>query len=453
MHFRQFYLGCLAHASYFIASEGQAVVVDPQRDVEQYLEEAERTGSRIRYILETHLHADFVSGHRELAERTGAEIVFGAAADAELPHRAVSEGDELRVGTVVLRAIETPGHTPESISWLVIAEDRVRVLTGDTLFIGDVGRPDLAGNRGYTSEEMAGLLYDSLHQKLLTLPDDVEVWPAHGAGSACGKNISTERWSTIGAQRRTNYALQAMPRDAFVSMLTTDLPPAPAYFPMDAAINRRGARPLHEVKPATLSADEVHAEIERGAVVLDVRDAFAFGTSHIPGSINIGLRGQYASWAGTLLGAADRLVIVASGEEEAEEAVMRLARVGLENVIGSLDGGIAAWCASGRAAETLPQIDINELRDRLGQINVLDVRRRAEFGGGHVPDAVNVPLDELDQYLETLDPGQPTAVICASGYRSSTAASILRRHAFAAPIFNVIGGTGAWRAAGYETQG
>lgn len=452
MHFKQFYLGCLAHASYFIASDGEAAVVDPQRDVQQYLDEAEQTNSRIRYVIETHLHADFVSGHRELAERTGAEIVFGAEARAELPHRAVRDGDELRVGQVTLRAIETPGHTPESVSWLISGDDEVqRVLTGDTLFIGDVGRPDLAGGRGFTSEQMAGLLYDSIHSKLLALPDEVEVWPAHGAGSACGKNISKERHSTIGLQRRVNYALQPMPREAFVKMMTADLPPAPRYFPMDAEINRRGARPLADVAAPALSVDEFAARIEGGAVVLDVRDAFAFGTAHIRGAINIGLRGQYASWAGTLVAKDDELLIVSAGKPEADEAIMRLARVGLENVAGWLDGGIAAWCASGRAVETLPQIDVEELRTRLPEMNVLDVRRRGEYGGGHVPDAVNVPLDELPQRFEAVDPSKPTAVICEGGYRSSAAASILQRHAFEAPLFNVIGGTGAWVAAGYET--
>ena len=447
MHFRQFYLGCLAHASYFIASNGEAAVVDPQRDVQQYLDEAAATGSRIRWIIETHLHADFVSGHRELAERTGAEIVFGTAANAELPHRAVHDGDELRVGEVVLRALETPGHTPESISWLVSGEDGPRrVLTGDTLFIGDVGRPDLAGSRGYTSEQMAGLLYDSLHGKLLRLDDDVEVWPAHGAGSACGKNISSERSSTIGVQRKVNYALQPMSRDVFIAMMTAELPPAPRYFPMDAEINRRGARPLSELAAHALSADEVAAHMGRGAIVLDVRDAFAFGTAHIRGAINIGLRGQYASWAGTLVSKDDVLVIVASSKEEADEAIMRLARVGLENVTGWLDGGIAAWCESGRDVETLPQIDVEELHSRLGDLNVLDVRRRGEFRDGHVPDAVNVPLDELGDRVSALDPSKPTAVICAGGYRSSAAASILRRHGFT-DLFNVIGGTSAWMAA------
>ena len=453
MHFKQFYLGCLAHASYFIASEGEAVVVDPQRDVQQYLDEAERMGSRIRYVVETHLHADFVSGHRELAERTGAEIVFGAAANAELLHRAVRDGEELRVGRVTLRAMETPGHTPESVSWLVTGDDGIeRVLTGDTLFIGDVGRPDLAGGRGFTPEQMASMLYDSLHQKLLALDDDVEVWPAHGAGSACGKNISKERSSTIGIQRRLNYALQPMPKDAFVKMMTADLPPAPRYFPMDAEINRRGARPLAEVHASPLDAGQFAESLARGGIVLDVRDAFAFGTAHIRGSINIGLRGQYASWAGTLVSKDDRLLIVASGREEADEAIMRLARVGLENVAGWLDGGIAAWCASGREADTLPQIDVAELQTRLPEMNVLDVRRRGEYGGGHVPRAVNIPLDELAERLEAVDRSKATAIICGSGYRSSAAASILRRGTFDAPLFNVTGGTSAWVAAGFETE-
>jgi len=450
MHFRQFYLGCLAHASYFIASDGEAAVVDPQRDVQQYLDEAERQQARIRWIVETHLHADFVSGHRELAEKTGAEIVFGAAANAEFPHHAVHDGDELRVGRVVLRALETPGHTPESISWLVIdtevSSEPQKVLTGDTLFIGDVGRPDLAGSRGYTAQQMAGLLYDSLHGKLLALDDTVEVWPAHGAGSACGKNISKDRSSTIGMQRRMNYALRPMPREAFVEMMTTDLPAAPRYFPMDMEINRRGARPLNEIAAKPLAARDVQ---QRNAVVLDVRDSAAYSAGHVPGSINIGLGGQYASWAGTLLQASDALVIVADGQERVDEAVMRLARVGLENVAGYLDGGIAAWSEAGLPLETIEQIGVGELRERLDEMEVLDVRRRGEYDAGHVPNAVNVPLDMLAEHLGEIDRSRPLAVICASGYRSSAAASILQRNAFPR-LYDVIGGTSAWMAAGYD---
>jgi hydroxyacylglutathione hydrolase len=446
--FKQFYLGCLAHASYFIASEGEAVVVDPQRDVQQYLDEAANAGARIKYVIETHLHADFVSGHCELAEKTGAQIVIGAKAEAAFPHLAVRDGDELRVGNVVLRALETPGHTPESISWLVTgdATEPRRVLTGDTLFIGDVGRPDLAGGRGYTSRQMAEMLYDSLHEKLLTLDDDVEVWPAHGAGSACGKNISRERSSKIGVQRKLNYALRPMAKEAFVEMMTSDLTAAPRYFPMDAEINRRGARALDDVEAAPLSTEEVHEWVKRGAAVLDVRDSASFGAGHIPGAINIGLGGQYASWAGTLL-SPDTPIIIVTEDDRVEEAVMRLARVGLENVAGYLEGGIGTWP---KPLTKLAQIDVAGLRERLGELSVVDVRGPGEYKGGHVPDALNVPLSDLSRALEQLDSSKPLAVICASGYRSSTAASILQQHQFE-NVCNVAGGTNAWIAAGYPT--
>ncbi len=303
MYFKQFYLGCLAHASYLIGANGEAAVVDPQRDVDQYIAEADAQGCKIKYVIETHLHADFVSGHRELAARTGAEIVFGAKAGAELPHRAVKDGDELELGPVVLRVLETPGHTPESISLVVIdtsvSDEPQKVLTGDTLFIGDVGRPDLAGARGYTKEMMAGLLYDSLHEKLLTLDDAVEVYPAHGAGSMCGRNMSQEKSSTIGQQRQFNYALQPMARAEFVAMMTRDLPEQPAYFARDAEINRAGAPPLAELpRPVALTPAEVVQATEQGAVLLDVRPAAEFGAGHVPGAINIGLGGQFAIWPG-----------------------------------------------------------------------------------------------------------------------------------------------------------
>lgn len=441
MHFRQFYLGCLAHASYLIGDGDEAVVVDPQRDVEQYLDEAARHGLTIKYILETHLHADFVSGHRELATRTGAEIVFGAAAEARIEHRAVRDGNVLRVGDLELRAIETPGHTPEGISWLVVEHDQpVKVLTGDTLFIGDVGRPDLAGGRGYTPQQMAGMLYDSLHGKLLTLPDDVEVWPAHGAGSACGKNISTERSSTIGMQRRMNYALQPMTRDEFVALLTAEIPEAPRYFPRDAEINRSGARPLADIQVPRIDA-------VGDAVVLDVRDAEDFGAGHIPGAINIGLGGQYASWCGTLLPFDAELVIVADDEARAAEAVMRLARVGMENVRGWMT--IDDWNG---ALVTLPQISVDELHARRDDYHVLDVRRAGEYAAGHVPGAQHIPLHELERRRAEIGEGKPLAVICAGGYRSSAAASLLARHG-GKNLVNVAGGTQAWLREGLPAEG
>lgn len=440
MTFKQFYLNCLAHASYLIADGNEAAVIDPQRDVDHYIDEAARIGARIKYILETHLHADFVSGHRELATRTGAEIVMGAAANAEFPHRAVREGDELRIGSITLRALETPGHTPEGISWLVVDNGKAaKLLTGDTLFIGDVGRPDLAGGRGFTSEAMAAMLYDSLHNKILALPDDVEVWPAHGAGSACGRNISKETSSTIGTQRRTNYALQPMPRDEFVKLVTTDVAPPPAYFPHDAEMNRRGARPLGEITAAPMSSAAVHDALDHGAVVLDVRDATAFGAAHITGALNIGLGGQFASWCGTVIPVTTPIVISSEDEAQAAEAVMRLARVGMENVIGYITEPGDLPCT------TLEQIDVSSLRD--ANLNVLDVRGPGEYASGHIPGAKSIPLPELAKRISEIEPNAQLAVICGGGYRSSIAASILMRNG-RTNLFNVRGGMSAYQRAG-----
>jgi len=457
LYFKQFYLGCLAHASYLIGSEGEAAVVDPRRDVGEYLAEAEAQGLRIRYVVETHLHADFVSGHRELAERTGATMVFGAKAGAAVPHRPVRDGDELRVGAVALRFLETPGHTPESVSILVIdtaASPSPRmVLTGDTLFIGDVGRPDLAAGRGGTPETMAGLLYDSLHGKLMKLPDDVLVYPAHGAGSLCGRNISTQTSSTIGEQRRSNYAVQPMPRDTFITMMTADLPELPPYFAKDVEMNRAGAPPLADVRPPALSPEAVRAAAA-GVTLLDVRRSAAYGTGHLSGSLNLGLSGQFASWAGTLVPAAFPIVLVAEDEDEVREAAMRLARVGLERVAGHLAGGVATWHHAGLPLVARPQITVDELaarRREVADLQVVDVRRKGEYAAGHVPGARHLPLDRLERDVAQLDPSRPTAAICAGGYRSSAATSLLERHSFA-DLVNVIGGTSAWLAAGHQVE-
>jgi hydroxyacylglutathione hydrolase len=452
MHFHQFYLGCLAHASYLVGDGGECAIVDPQRDIDQYVAEADRLGLSIRYVIETHLHADFVSGHMELAARTGAEIVIGARADARFPHRAVHDGDRLPLGNIELVVLETPGHTPESISYLVVENGApVKVLTGDTLFIGDVGRPDLAGARGYTSQQMAGMLFDSLHTRLMTLPDEVEVWPAHGAGSACGRHISKETSSTIGVQRRLNYALRPMTREEFVEMATVDLAEPPAYFPRDAEINRSGARPLADVIAPPLSPPDVAELLASGAVALDVRDAESFGAAHIPGSLNIGLGGQFASWCGTLLSFDDRIVVIADGEEKSREAVMRLARIGMENVAGWLDGGILAWFKAGFESIELPQIDPDSLREEIPAVTVIDVRGPGEYAGGHVPGARNVPLNQLSRRIAEIDRVPRLAVICAGGYRSSAAASFLARHGFSG-ISNVTGGTSAWIRAGLPTE-
>ncbi|MBW3563971.1 MAG: MBL fold metallo-hydrolase [Acidobacteria bacterium] len=456
MIFKQHYLGCLAHASYMIASEGVAAVVDPRRDVDEYIEEAEELEAEIRYVVETHLHADFVSGHAELARRTGAEILIGERAGAEFPHRAVRDGDELRLGNVTMRALETPGHTPEGISWLLLDErgEPVKVLTGDTLFIGDVGRPDLAGGKGHTPEEMAGMLYDSLHEKLMTLPDSVEVWPAHGAGSACGKNISKERFSTIGVQKATNYALRIESREEFIRTVAADLPRAPRYFSMDAEINRVGARDLGEIPIRALDPEEAARLIANGATPLDTRRQAEFGSGHLPGSVNIGLKGEYASWAGSLLDPTTPIVLIVDADDAAQEATMRLARVGLENVVGYLKGGVEAWTASGRDVETLPQRSVDELENRLAgeaRLRVVDVRGPGEYASGHVPGAISVPLPEIRSRLDEIPRDGEIAVICEGGYRSSAAASILRSQGFS-HLFNVEGGTSAWRKAGMEVE-
>ncbi len=461
MYFRQFYLGCLAHASYLIGSDGEAVVVDPQRDVDQYIADAEAQGFKIKYVIETHLHADFVSGHRELAARTGAEIVFGAKAGAEFSHRASRDGDEITIGKVILRILETPGHTPESISVVVIdtevSLEPQRVLTGDTLFVGDVGRPDLAGGKGYTPQQMAGMMYDSLHGKLLQLADEVEVYPAHGAGSMCGRNMSKETSSTIGQQKKFNYALKPMSREEFVRMMTTDLPEAPAYFSLDAEINRTGAGPLEALtKPTARSPHVVERLAGEGHVILDIRSAAQFGAGHLPGSLNIGLGGQFAMWAGSLIPLTAPFVLVADSQEQVQEAIMRLARVGIENARGFLDGGILAWHGAGLSLASVPQItvaELNELCHTERALQILDVRRPAEYRTGHVPRALTMPLANLAAKISDLRLNEcgPTAVICAGGYRSSAATSILQKQGFK-NLFNVTGGTSAWINAGYPVE-
>ena len=461
MFFKQFYLGCLAHASYLIGSKGEAAVIDPQRDVDQYIAEAEAQGLKIKYVIETHLHADFVSGHGELAERTGAEIVFGRNAGAAFRYMPVADGDELRVGDVVLRVMETPGHTPESISILVIdtaiSEQSQKVLTGDTLFIGDVGRPDLAGAKGFTSEQMAGMLYDSLHEKLLSLDDSVEVFPAHGAGSMCGRNISKETSSTIGQQRRFNYALAPMSKDEFVQMMTTGIQAAPQYFPRDAEINRAGAPSMGTIaKPLPLTPAEVkRLSNTEGHLVLDIRSADQFGAGSVPGALNIGLGGQFASWAGTLIAFGAPLILVAEDEAKVEEAVMRLARVGIESVKGYLQGGMEAWRASGLRESHVRQISVEELNDLLktrDDLQVIDVRKPVEYSSGHVPGANSFPLGpDLNILTQNIDINRPIAVICAGGFRSSAATSLLAPRGFT-ELLNVTGGTGAWVNAGYPVE-
>ena len=451
MYLEQFYLGCLAHASYLLGSEGEAVVVDPQRDVDIYLNAAKEQGLKIRHIFETHLHADFISGHKELAVRTGAKIYIGAQAGARFPHVDVHDGFELRFGKARITVLETPGHTQESICLLITDEEKSSqpwaVLTGDTLFLGDVGRPDLS--KTYTPAQLAGMLYDSLHNKLLKLADDVLVYPAHGAGSLCGRNMRAERSSTIGTERLTNYALQIKSRDEFVRQLTANLPTRPDYFLQDAEINREGAPALAELPelPA-IPAPELKSMLEQGVIALDVRTGEQFASGHVPGSINIALSGQFASWAGAILGLTSRPVLIADSPEQLSESRMRLARVGLEGERGYLQGGIAGWKQVGFVLAELPQMTAQSLHERLAadDVRVLDVRREPEWLAGHIAGAAWWALDNFKVATPEVDRGLPLAVHCKSGYRSMIACSLLQRAGFQ-NVINVIGGFDAWQQA------
>jgi hydroxyacylglutathione hydrolase len=451
MYFEQFYLGCLAHASYMLASEGEAVVVDPQRDVEIYLAAAEANHVAIRHIFETHLHADFVSGHRELAARTGAQIYMGEQAEATFPHVAVRDGFKLQIGKVRIAALETPGHTPESMCLVITDEEKASapwaVLTGDTLFLGDVGRPDLS--KRHTPAQLAGMLYDSLHDKLLTLSDDVLVYPAHGAGSLCGRNLRAERASTIGTERLTNYALQIESREGFVKQLTSNLPARPAYFLQDAEINRTGAAALSDLPALSpIEPAELQTLLAEGAIVLDVRPGERFAAEHVPGSINIALSGQFASWAGALLGLAACPVLIAESPEAVSEARMRLARIGLEDARGYLRGGVEAWRQAGLPLATLPQISVETLWERLqgSGLQVLDVRREPEWEAGHIAGASWWPLDNFKVAPPEVARNLPIAVHCQGGYRSMIACSLLQRAGFQ-NVVDVVGGFDAWRQA------
>ena len=451
MYFEQFYLGCLAHASYLLASEGEAIVVDPQRDVEIYLKAAEANQVSIRHIFETHLHADFVSGHRELASRTGAQIYIGAQAEAKFPHVAMQDNFRLRVGRIVVTALETPGHTPESMCFVITDEEKSAepwaVLTGDTLFLGDVGRPDLS--KRYTPVQLAGMLYDNLHNKVLKLADSVLVYPAHGAGSLCGKNMRAERVSTIGTERLTNYALQIKSREEFVKQLTSNLPARPAYFLQDAEINRSGAPALSELPALSpIEPGELKTILAEGGLALDVRPGEQFAVGHVPGSVNIAMSGQFASWAGALLGLTACPVLIAESQEELSEARMRLARVGLEDARGYLKGGVKGWSEAGLPLSQLSQINVEALREQLQSsgVQVLDVRREPEWEAGHIEGAAWWPLDNFKVAPPEIDHAIPIAVHCKSGYRSMIACSLLQRAGFQ-NVVNVVGGFDAWQLA------
>ncbi len=452
MYFEQFYLGCLAHASYMLGSEGEAVVVDPQRDVDLYLKAAEEHGLTIRHIFETHLHADFVSGHKELAARTGAQIYFGAQAGVTFAHVPVHDGFELRFGKARINVLETPGHTLESICLLVTDDEKPAkpwaVLTGDTLFLGDVGRPDLS--RTHTPEQLAGMLYDSLHNKLLKLPDEVLVYPAHGAGSLCGRNMRAERSSTIGTERLTNYALQIPSREEFVKQLTSNLPARPDYFLQDAEINRGGApAALRLAGTKAISPAELKAMLEDGVIALDIRPAEQFAAGHVPGSVNIALSGQFATWAGTILGLSSRPVLdrrfagPTCGSSPSPGPGWHRSRTRISGRRGCRMEATQdlIWRTCPRSA-----LRICSSSCRKNKIRVLDVRREPEWMAGHIDGADWWPLDRFRVSPPEVDLNLPLAVHCQSGYRSMIACSLLQRAGFK-NVVNVSGGFAAWQQA------
>jgi len=458
MFLKQYYLGCLAHASYLIADEASqtAIVVDPQRDIGQYLTDAGQLGAKIRHVFLTHFHADFLAGHLELRDRCGADIRLGARAEAEYAFIPMHDGDQLEFPGLRLQVLETPGHTIESISILVLdlqkdADKPYAVLTGDTLFIGDVGRPDLRASLGWTAQELGGHLYDSLHDKLLALPDETLVYPAHGAGSLCGKQLSSDTVSTLGQQRRFNYALQPMTKEDFIGLVTADQPDAPAYFTYDAILNTRERPTLdqtleHVLQPIEL--DEVLTLGDAGAQVLDVRDAAEYAKGHLAGSINIGLGGQYATWAGTLLDRMRPIVIVAEPGRE-QEAALRLGRIGFDHVKGHLKDGMGALAERQDLVWATERVSATMLADELASQApplVIDIRAPREWKTKHLTGSVNIPLNHLQERIGEVPPDRRIAVHCAGGYRSSIAVSILNQYGIT-NLMELAGGIAAWEAA------
>jgi glyoxylase-like metal-dependent hydrolase (beta-lactamase superfamily II)/rhodanese-related sulfurtransferase len=454
MIFTQYYLDCLSHASYLIGDEttGRAVVVDPQRDISGYVSDADAQGLVIERVIETHVHADFLSGHLELASRTGAVISYGEAVRVDFPIERLADGDTLSLGDVKLQVLATPGHTPESISIVVYehGDDHIPygALTGDTLFIGDVGRPDLLASAGISADRLARDLYHSLRDQLLPLPDATRVFPAHGAGSACGKQLSTETQSTIGEQRAHNYALQPMGEDEFVALVTEGQPLQPGYFSFDAQRNREAHSLLEEeTTPAPMTIDDVLAAQREGAVVLDAREPAEFAAGHLRGAINVGLQGRFAEYVGDVLRAEQTIVLVAD-PGAGLEAKVRLARIGFDQIAGVLDEPVSAFLTRPDQLVRSSRLTANELADRLARVDtlqVLDVRNPGELGAGAMTGAQNAPLPRLNAELEQLDPKQPTVVYCASGYRSAIAASVLAARGFD-DVSDLLGGYEAWRA-------
>jgi len=447
MYIEQLYTNCLAEAAYYIESEGEVAIIDPLRESLPYIEMAASRNAKIKYVFETHFHADFVSGHIDLAKKTGAQIIYGPEANTNYSVINAKDGEEFSIGKIKIRALHTPGHTLESTCYLLIDETGKNhcIFTGDTLFVGDVGRPDLLDGV-MTKEELASKMYDSLNTKIKTLADDVIVYPAHGPGSACGKSMGKETFSTIGIQKQTNYALQEMSRAAFIEAVTDGLSVPPQYFFEDARINKTGYTEIDEVitnNTKALTVQEVTDAMESGVLVLDTRVADVFEKGFIPGSLNIGLNGMFAVWVGTLIDINQPLVLVTDIGKEAE-TVLRLARVGYENVIGYLDGGMQSWLSAGKktdAVTTIQAEDIKQYYDNADYV-ILDVRKPSEFENEHIKNAINIQLSEIDLRAGELDADKKYIIHCAAGYRSMMAASILKEKGFN-NFVNVAGGWGS----------
>ena len=447
MFVKQLYTPCLSEAAYFICSEGEAVVIDPLRDIESYIKLAEEHQCKIKYIFETHFHADFVSGHIELSKLTGAPIIYGPGAETDFIIHKATDGEKFSIGKCTIQAVHTPGHTIESTCYLLFDEEQVpkAIFTGDTLFVGDVGRPDLSSG-DMTSEELAGIMYDTLHNKILTLPDGLIVYPGHGAGSSCGKDIGSETHSTIGEQKKFNYALQPQSKEDFIKAVTSGLSEAPVYFSVNAKINKEGYGELTEIKKkgmTQLSVNEVKEKIKENVIVLDTRPAEQFTEGFIPGSIFIGLEGRFAEWSGSLLPFHHRMILITEEGKE-EETIIRLARVGFDKVEGYLKGSFNSWEKAKEPIDMIISVESDELAMDLAhdpKALVIDVRREAEFADGHVKDAVNLPLNEMTDVAQIahFEDDQNLYIHCAGGYRSVIATSLMKRQGVH-NLRNIIGG-------------
>lgn len=460
MKVEQIYTGCLAQGAYYLESAGEAAIIDPLREVEPYIRMAEERGAKIKYIFETHFHADFVSGHVDLARKTGATIVYGPTSmKTGFDSLIAEDGQEFKLGNAVIRLIHTPGHTLESSCYLLIDENgqEKALFTGDTLFIGDVGRPDLAQHviAELTEEKLAAHLYDSLRNKIMPLSDELIVYPAHGAGSACGKNLSKETWDTLGHQKQTNYALRpGLTKEAFISELLTGLTPPPAYFPKNVLMNIQGYDPIDEVLDRgqkALPADRFEAmAAEKDVLVLDTRKAEVFAKGYVPGSINIGIDGNFAVWVGTMIKDIDQKILLVADPGREEEIITRLARVGYDHAIGYLEGGFEAWKAQGKAVEMIPSVTVEAFAQQYAkhpELRILDVRKNSEYEAEHIEGAENTPLDYIDESAGKVDRDKTYYVHCAGGYRSMVFASVLKKRGYD-KLINVEGGMSAIRESG-----